>query len=89
MYLYLGQETVIGTDEIIGIFDLENTSTSRLTKAFLAFAQKSGQIIEVTSELPKSFVVCEAKGKNKVYLSQISPATLKKRSTYIKELSNL
>lgn len=89
MYLYLGQETVVGTDEIIGIFDLENTSMSRVTKSFLAAAQKNGQIIEVSPEIPKSFVVCEKNGRIRVYLSQISPATLKKRSDYIKELSNL
>lgn len=87
MYLYLGQETVISTDDIVGIFDLENTSTSRITKAFLASAQKSGQIREVSPEIPKSFVVCKIRGEIIIYLSQISPATLKKRSTYIKELS--
>lgn len=89
MYLYLGQDTVVNTGEIIGIFDLENTSVSRLTKAFLASSQKSGHIVEVSPEIPKSFVVCEKVGINKVYLSQISPSTLKKRSYYIKELANL
>lgn len=89
MYLYLGQDTVISTSDIVGIFDLENTSVSRITKAYLATAQKSGQIREVSPEIPKSFVVCEKEGTIIVYLSQISPATLKKRSTYIRELSNL
>lgn len=80
MYLYLGQETVVGTGDIVGIFDLDNTSTSRLTKAYLGAAQKSGHVIEVSPELPKSFVVCERKGAHQVYLSQISTATLKKRA---------
>lgn len=87
MYLYLGQDTVISTGDIIGIFDLENTSTSRITKAYLATAQKGGQIREVSPEIPKSFVVCNREGETVVYLSQISPSTLKKRSSYIKELS--
>ena len=89
MYLYLGQDTVVGTDDIVGIFDLENTSISRVTKAYLAGAQKSGHIVEVSPEIPKSFVVCEKKGRHRVYLIQISPATLKKRSAYIKDLANL
>lgn len=89
MYLYLGQETVVRTDNIVGIFDLENTSISRLTKIYLKTAQKNGEVIEVSKEIPKSFVVWERKGKRKVYLSQISPATLKKRSDYVKELSKL
>jgi hypothetical protein len=86
VYLYLGQSTVISTKEVIGIFDLDNASTSRLTKAFLAGAQKSGKIIEVSDELPKSFAVCEKNGETRVYLSQISPATLKKRTGFLKEL---
>jgi len=80
MYLYLGQETVINTRDIVGIFDLENTSTSRVTKAYLSAVQKKSQVVAVSNELPKSFVVCEHRGIIKVYLSQISPSTLKKRA---------
>lgn len=87
MYLYLGQETVINLADVVGIFDLENTSMSRLTKSYLASAQENGWIVEVTKDLPKSFVVCENQGKHTVYLSQISLATLKKRSGFLKELS--
>jgi len=87
MYLYLGKETVISTDDVIGIFDLENTSMSRVTKRYLTAAQKSGQVVEVTSELPKSFVVCERAGKTQVFLSQISPGTLKKRAGFLKDLA--
>lgn len=89
MYLYLGQETVINTNDIIGIFDLDNTSVSRITKAYLAAAQKSGHIVEVSPEIPKSFVVCRGDGGTAgttVYLSQISPATLKKRACYFKDI---
>lgn len=89
MYLYLGQDTVINTGEIVGIFDLENTTMSRLTRAYLASAQENGQVVEVSAELPKSFVACECNGRRTVYLCQISPATLKKRSTYVRNLSNL
>jgi hypothetical protein len=89
MYLYLGQDTVINTKEIIGIFDLDNTSTSRITKRYLADAQKAGAIEEVSTDIPKSFVVCESAGKRKVYLSQISPATLRKRSDFIRDIANL
>lgn len=88
MYLYLGQETVIRTGEIIGIFDLETSSVSRITKSYLSETQKKGHIVAVSAELPKSFVVCENQGAHKVYLSQISPATLKKRALYLKDLGN-
>ena len=81
MYLFLGQNTVIREQDIIGVFDLDNTSTSQLTKLFLKNAQQAGRIVEVSpGELPKSFVVCSRKKEARVYLSQISPATLKKRA---------
>ena len=89
MYLYLGQDTVINTSDMIGIFDLENTSTSRITRSYLKKAQRGGHIIEVSQDIPKSFVVCERSGKICVYLSQISPATLRKRAYYIKDIANL
>ena len=87
MYLYLGQEPVINTRNVVGIFDLDNTSTSRLTRQFLRQAQKSGSIVEVSSEIPKSFVLCREGKDTKVYLSQIGAATLKKRTGFLRELT--
>ena len=40
LYLHLGQNVVVRTDTIIGIFDIENTSMSRLTRHYLAQAEK-------------------------------------------------
>lgn len=73
MYLHLGQSTVVTTEEIVGIFDMDNTTVSKKTRDFLKKTEKSGRIVYVSAELPKSFIVCEDK---KVYVSQISPATL-------------
>ncbi|HKM32850.1 MAG TPA: extracellular matrix/biofilm biosynthesis regulator RemA family protein [Oscillospiraceae bacterium] len=82
MYLHLGNEVVVSKKEIVGIFDIENTSVGRITKDFLANASKNAQVISVSEEMPKSFIICKDT-KNKVtmlYISQISPATLKKRA---------
>lgn len=80
MYLHLGQDTIVTTDRIVGVFDLDNTTVSKHTREFLARAQKEGRVVDVTSELPKSFIVCEDGGIETVYLSQISPATLLRRA---------
>ena len=80
MYLHLGQDTVVPMKEIIGIFDMDNTTVSKNTRDFLAEAQKSGKVFNVSSELPKTFVVCrDAQGNETVYISQISAATLRGR----------
>ena len=89
MYLHLGQSTVITFDEIIGIFDLDSTTVAKKTRDFLSTAQKQGRVREVSYELPKSFIVCDSeKGKNTVYLSQISTSTLLKRTEEMKYQSH-
>ena len=80
MYLHLGQNVVVPESAVIGIFDLDNTTGSRFTRSFLANTEKAGNIINISEELPKSFVVCHEKDKTEVYLSQLSSQTLLKRS---------
>lgn len=81
MFLHLGQNTVIHQDDIIGIFDLDNTTVSKRTRDFLAKKEKEGRVINVSYELPKSFVICENKDKKiTVYITQISTSTLIKRA---------
>lgn len=90
MYLHLGQDTVIKTDEIIGIFDLENSTISKHTRDYLAKAEREGRVINVSMEMPKSFVLCSNKHKKlTVYISQISSTTLLKRSHFMANLSNV
>lgn len=80
MFLHLGQDTVVRADSILGVFDMDNSTVSKFTKRFLAKAQKENRVINVSMELPKSFVVCVENGKQKVYISQIAPSTLLRRA---------
>jgi len=89
MYLHLGQETVVANEEIIGIFDLETTTISKITRDFLTGCEKRHEVVNVTEELPKSFILCSpGRGKEqKVYISQISTGTLEKRAGYLDRLA--
>lgn len=80
MFLHLGNNVVINDKEIIGIFDLDSTTVSKKSRDFLNRAEKNGEVITVSFELPKSFVLAGKRNKNKIYLSQLSSATLEKRS---------
>lgn len=79
MYLHLGNDTVIKTENIVGVFDLESASVSRFTKKYFSKVQKENKVINVSPEIPKSFIVCDEDGRETVYISQISVATLLKR----------
>lgn len=80
MYLHLGQDVIVNERTIVGVFDMDNSTVSRHTRAFLARAQREGRVVNVSLELPKSFIVCEENGQETVYISQISTATLLRRA---------
>ena len=79
-YLYLGQNVAVPKKSVVAVFDLDNSSTSRITREFLAAAEKAGEVADVSGELPKSFVLTEDRGKRICYLSQLNSSTLLKRS---------
>lgn len=80
MYIGLARNKFIDEENIIGIFDLDITSQSHLTRKYLSISEKSGKIINVADDLPKSFIVCREKEKEKIYLCQMATSTLVKRA---------
>ena len=92
MFLHLGGDVVIYTNDIIAILDIESTLKSKHTKDFLRTCEDEGFIIKVTDEQPRSFIITERiesqsyKGKPIrkiiVYYSPISATTLQKRANF-------
>lgn len=80
MYLNLGGGTVVDEKTVIGIFDLDITSQSYITRNFLSGAEKRTEVVNTAEDIPKSYVICEEKGKKTVYLCQPATATLLKRA---------
>ena len=78
MYLSIGNDMAVRDMSIIGIFDLDNTSTSRRTREFLEKAEKEGEVV-TCDDLPKSFVLTSEYGFSRVHLTALSSATLEKR----------
>ncbi len=78
MYLSIGNDMAVRDSSILGIFDLDNTSTSKRTRDFLENAEKEGQVVPC-DDLPKSFVLTSEYGFTRVHLTALSPATLEKR----------
>ena len=78
MYLSIGNDLAVRESSIIGIFDMDNTSTSKRTRDFLAKAEQEGQVIPC-DDLPKSFVLTAEYGFSRVHLTSLSSSTLEKR----------
>lgn len=79
MYISIGGDMAVRDRSIIGIFDLDGTSLSKKTMEFLESAEKEGSLISVTDDVPKSFLVAEEYGMERVYFTQLSATTLEKR----------
>ena len=78
MYLSIGNDMAVRQSSIVGIFDLDNTSTSKRTCAFLEQAEREGQVVPC-DDLPKSFLLTTEYGLTRVYLTALNAVTLEKR----------
>jgi len=78
MYIPIGNDMSVRESSIIGIFDMDNTSTSKRTRQFLSMAQQEGNVVSC-DDLPKSYIVTTQYGMTRVYESTLSTATLEKR----------
>ena len=76
MYLYLGNDAVVQSGDIVGIFDLDNASWSLHTRKFLSDSEREGRLGNAAEDIPKSFVVC---GDGTVILTQPNTAIFVKR----------
>ena len=79
MYLPIGGDMAVRTKAIVGIFDLDNTTTSRHTRQFLQLAEQEGQVVSAAEDLPKAFLLTSEYGLHRVSLTQFNAATLEKR----------
>ena len=81
MFLHIGNDAVVRNEDIIGVFDMDNTTISRYSREFLAASQKNGSVCDICDDLPKSYIITNHDGASKVYISSVSSQTIYKRST--------
>ncbi len=67
--------------EIVGIFDLDASTVGKITREYIYNAEKEKCTVSVSSELPKSFVVCRGDSlRNRtVFISPLATSTLSRR----------
>ena len=69
MYLHIGNGVSIKEKDIIGIFDLDTSTVSKITKKFINKNQKKGNVEYTDFDLPRSFVLLTENKKSKIKLS--------------------
>ena len=93
MYLSIGNDMAVREHSVIGIFDLDNTTTSKRTREFLEKAEREGfptvysasagrrqegQVVPC-DDLPKAFLLTDEYQLPKVYLTALNSQTLAAR----------
>lgn len=79
MYLHIGNGVSIKDEDIVGIFDLDTATVSKITKKFINESEKRGEVEYTDYDLPRSFIVCGGRTEQRVKLSRISSVGLNQR----------
>ena len=79
MYLHIGNGKNIKKRKIIGIFDMDSSTFSQITREFLAVAEKRKRTEYSDNDIPKSFVLTQEGRYDRVIMSKISSAGLRSR----------
>ena len=77
MYLHLGADVAVRTEDIVTVCDMDNATASHITRAALRKAEQAGMVVNAAEDLPRSFIVC---ADGTVYLSGLNSATLLRRA---------
>jgi hypothetical protein len=83
MFIHLGGDIVIRSSDVIAIID-NNMESSKWTRQFLDKKEKNNQLIRITKEETKSYVIT----KDKIYCSPISSLTLKRRANFVSSIES-
>ncbi|MDD6187838.1 MAG: DUF370 domain-containing protein [Oscillospiraceae bacterium] len=76
MYVEIFSDCLVDSNDIVGIFDLDNTTTNRYTTDFLNRLRAENRVTYLVSDIPKSFILM---ADGSVYVVELSSRILKKR----------
>ncbi len=79
MLMHAGRDFILNTRDVVGFFDLDSTSPGRITHEFLANAEREGAVVDLSEDLPRSFILTDFPTET-VYVTELSTAALKGRA---------
>ena len=85
MFIHIGDDQVIQSNDVISIIDYNLVSSSTINEEMLQQLKRKKEVIVSDEELTKAVVITS----DKVYYSPLSVLTLKKRTSMISTISRL
>lgn len=80
MYVHIGKDIVVNSDNIIAILDIETLEKKKNLKDICQELKISDKIIDVSEDNQKSLIIIQKEMEYKGYISNISSITLGKRT---------
>ena len=80
MYVHIGKDTVIKSENIIAILDVESIEKKKKLENILQNLKISDNIIDVSEKNKKSLIIIEKNKKLTGYITNISSSTIAKRA---------
>ncbi|SET14604.1 protein of unknown function [Salinibacillus kushneri] len=77
MFIHIGEEDVIQSEDVVAIIDCELLTSSTITDEMIRNQKKRNVVIDTSHDQAKSIVITT----NFIYFSNLSVATLRKRSS--------
>ncbi len=83
MFIHLGENVIIQTNDVVAILDRQLIKSSTIVNEFLE--KQVNKIVELTSGDTKSVVVTV----DRIYFSPLSSNTLKKRAQHLLDIESM
>ena len=80
MYVHIGKDIVINSNNIITILDIESLEKKKNLEEVLQNLKISDKIIDVSDNNKKSLIITKKKNQNIAYITNISSNTIGKRA---------
>ena len=81
MYVHIGKDVVINSNNIISILDINSLGKNKKLENILQNLKISDNIIDVSDKNKKSLIILEKNNKIMGYVTNISSSTLAKRAS--------
>ena len=81
MYVHIGKDVVINSNNIISILDIESLEKNKKLENILQNLRISDNIIDVSDKNKKSLIILEKNNKIIGYITNISSSTIAKRAS--------
>ena len=81
MYVHIGKDVIINSENIIAIFDIKTLEKKNSLENICKKLKIGDNIIDVSEDNKKTFILVNENNKAKGYISNISSVTLGKRTS--------